>query len=206
VKSSAGAAAEMTVFGVLTAAKADAEQGTTASPLSPSSGIRTKVRSPSCQERARSLFVIASCPADNTDTYAFVSPDDAGTVTLITNYLPLEPPFGGPNFYEFGDDVRYDIYVDNDGDGRPDVTYEFMFETAVADPDTYLYNTGPIDSINSANWNRRQFYTVTKHDRRGRREVLGSGLACPPCKLGRRQRHQRHRGQLPEPHRVDACR
>ena len=122
--------------------------------------------------------------ADNTDTYAFVSPDDPGTVTLITNYLPLEPPFGGPNFYEFGDDVRYDIYVDNDGDGRPDVTYEFMFETVVADPNTFLYNTGPIDSINSSNWNRRQFYTVTKRDRRGRREVLGSGLACPPCNIG----------------------
>jgi hypothetical protein len=122
--------------------------------------------------------------ADNTDTYAFVSPDDPGTVTLITNYLPLEPPFGGPNFYEFGDDVRYDIYVDNDGDGRPDVTYEFMFETVVADPNTFLYNTGPIDSIDSPNWNRRQFYTVTKRDRRGRREVLGSGLACPPCNVG----------------------
>ena len=122
--------------------------------------------------------------ADNTDTYAFVSPDDPGTVTLITNYLPLEPPFGGPNFYEFGDDVRYDIYVDNDGDGRPDVTYEFMFETVVADPNTFLYNTGPIDSIDSPNWNRRQFSTVTKRDRRGRREVLGSGLSCPPCNVG----------------------
>ena len=122
--------------------------------------------------------------ADNTDTYAFVSPDDPGTVTLITNYLPLEPPFGGPNFYEFGDDVRYDIYVDNDGDGRPDVTYEFMFETVVADPNTFLYNTGPIDSIDSPNWNRRQFYTVTKVDRHGNRQVLGTGLACPPCNIG----------------------
>jgi uncharacterized protein DUF4331 len=122
--------------------------------------------------------------ADNTDTYAFVSPDDPGTVTLITNYLPLEPPFGGPNFYEFGDDVRYDIYVDNDGDGRPDVTYEFMFETSVRNPNTFLYNTGPIDSINSPNWNRRQFYTVTKVDGRGHRQVLGTGLACPPCNIG----------------------
>ena len=66
--------------------------------------------------------------ADNTDTYAFVSPDDPSTVTIISNYLPLEPPFGGPNFYEFGDDVRYNIYIDNDGDGRPDVTYSFDFE------------------------------------------------------------------------------
>jgi len=43
--------------------------------------------------------------AENTDTYAFVSPDDPGTVTLISNYVPLEAPFGGPNFLEFGDDA-----------------------------------------------------------------------------------------------------
>ena len=57
--------------------------------------------------------------ADNTDTYAFVSPDDPDSVTIISNYLPLEAPFGGPNFFEFGDDVRYDIYIDYTGDGKP---------------------------------------------------------------------------------------
>jgi hypothetical protein len=123
--------------------------------------------------------------ADNTDTYAFVSPDDPGTVTIITNYLPLEPPFGGPNFYEFGDDVRYHIHIDNDGDGEPDVTYAFEFETVVSNPDTFLYNTGPITSLDSPNWNRRQFYTLTRTEHRhGRREVLASGLPCPPCNIG----------------------
>ena len=58
--------------------------------------------------------------ADNTDTYAFVSPDDPDTVTIIANYMPLEAPSGGPNFFEFGDDVRYEIHIDNDGDGKPD--------------------------------------------------------------------------------------
>ena len=56
--------------------------------------------------------------ADSTDTYAFVSPDGSGTVTIITNYIPLEGPDGGPNFFEFGDDVLYSIYIDNDGDAR----------------------------------------------------------------------------------------
>ena len=56
--------------------------------------------------------------ADNTDTYAFVSPDDPDTVTIISNYLPLEAPFGGPNFFEFGDDVLYSIHIDNDADGE----------------------------------------------------------------------------------------
>ena len=121
--------------------------------------------------------------ADSTDLYAFVSPDHPETITLIANYVPLEGPAGGPNFYEFGDDVLYAIHVDNDGDGQADVTYEFRFTTTVADENTFLYNTGPIESLASRNWNRRQFYTVTRVAR-GRGHVLGRGLACPPCNIG----------------------
>ncbi len=121
--------------------------------------------------------------ADNTDTYAFVSPDDPGTVTIISNYLPLEAPFGGPNFFEFGDDVLYEIHIDNDADGRPDITYQFEFTTQVRNPDTFLYNTGPISAIDSPNWNRRQFYSVTRVDR-WRERVLATQLACPPCNIG----------------------
>ena len=90
--------------------------------------------------------------ADNTDTYAFVSPDDPDTVTIIANYLPLEAPFGGPNFFEFGDDVRYDIHIDNNGDGKPDITYEFEFHTEVRNPNTFLYNTGAIESMRQLFW------------------------------------------------------
>src|ERR1700758_2733072 len=100
--------------------------------------------------------------ADSTDVYAFVSPDSPGTVTLIANYIPLEGPAGGPNFYAFGDDVLYEIHVDNNGDAEPDVTYQFRFHTKLANPATFLYNTGPILSLNSANWNRKQFYSVTE--------------------------------------------
>jgi hypothetical protein len=121
--------------------------------------------------------------ADNTDTYAFVSPDRPDTVTLIANYLPFEAPFGGPNFFEFGEDVVYYIYVDNDGDGNPDVTYEFNFETVVANPNTFLYNTGTIDSISSPNWNRKQFYSVTRTTGQGS-SVLASQVPCPPCNIG----------------------
>ena len=56
--------------------------------------------------------------ADSTDVYAFVSPDAPDTVTLIANYIPLQSPAAGPNFFEFGDDVLYEIHVDNDGDGK----------------------------------------------------------------------------------------
>jgi Domain of unknown function (DUF4331) len=121
--------------------------------------------------------------ADSTDVYAFVSPDRPDTVTLIANYIPLEGPAGGPNFYAFGDEVRYEIHVDNDADARADITYQFRFQTMLANPDTFLYNTGPILSLNSPNWNSRQFYTVTRVTH-GTSEVLASGLACPPCNIG----------------------
>ena len=100
--------------------------------------------------------------ADNADVYAFVSPDAASTVTLIANFIPMQNPMGGPNFFEFGDDVLYRIAVDNNGDGKPDVTFEFRFTTVVENPDTFLYNTGQITTIDSPSWNRKQFYCVTR--------------------------------------------
>ena len=134
----------------------------------------------------REAPAIAKDPvADSTDLYAFVSPDAPGTVTLIANYIPLEGPDGGPNFFEFGDDVLYAIYVDNDGDARPDVTYHFRFQTSIKNPNTFLYNTGPISTIDSASWNRPQFYSVTRVTG-GDSTVLGEGLACPPCNVGPR--------------------
>jgi hypothetical protein len=140
--------------------------------------------------------------ADNTDTYAFVSPDTPDMVTIITNYLPAEVPAGGPNFFEFGNDVLYSIYIDNNGDGLPDITYQFSFETKIRNPNTFLYNVGPIKSLGDENWNRRQFYTVTRVDGGGNDswgnegddedggggggKVLGEELACPPCNIGPR--------------------
>ena len=121
--------------------------------------------------------------ADSTDVYAFVSPDQPNSVTLIANYIPLEGPAGGPNFYSFGDDVLYEIHVDNDGDGQQDITYQFRFQTRLRDPNTFLYNTGPILSLDSPNWNNRQFYTVTRI-RHGQREELAQDLASPPCNIG----------------------
>ena len=121
--------------------------------------------------------------ADSSDVYAFVSPDQPDTVTLIANYVPLQGPAGGPNFYEFGDDVLYQIHIDNDQDRRANVTYLFSFTTTVIDPDTFLYNTGPVQSLGSPNWNRRQSYSVVR-DANGQVETLGTNLPCPPCNIG----------------------
>lgn len=73
----------------------------------------------------REAPLIAGDPrADNTDVYAFTSPDKADTVTMVANWIPMEEPNGGPNFYAFGDDLRYNIKIDNSGDGVADVTYK----------------------------------------------------------------------------------
>ena len=124
--------------------------------------------------------------ADNTDLYAFVSPDKHNTVTILANFIPLEDPPGGPNFFEFGNEVLYEIKIDNDSDADADVTYQFRFHTKVRNPDTFLYNTGQITSLNSAGWNRRQFYSVTKVREGHAPKVLAKDLPCPPCNIGPR--------------------
>jgi hypothetical protein len=121
--------------------------------------------------------------ADNTDVYAFVSPDTPDTVTIISNYYPGEDPAGGPNFYSFGDDVAYDIKIDNDHDAVEDITYRFDFFSTVMNPDVPLYNTGPIDSLTSENWNIRQGYNVTKITANGSEQLAFEGVV-PPANIG----------------------
>ncbi len=120
---------------------------------------------------------------DATDLYAFVSPDNSNTVTLIANYNPFEEPAGGPNFSSFDDNALYTINVDNDGDAKADISYEFQFKTTVANPGTFLYNTGPINSLTDPNWNVKQTYTLTKVEG-ATRTVLGTDLVMPPVNVG----------------------
>lgn len=88
----------------------------------------------------REAPLIANDPlADNTDLYAFRSPDDPNTVTLIANYVPLQLPHGGPNYYQFGENIRYEIHIDNDvnttGD---DIIYRFTFTRSIEDSTTFF--------------------------------------------------------------------
>lgn len=126
--------------------------------------------------------------ADNTDTYAFRTPGD--TVTLIACYLPSQAPAGGPNFYEFGDEILYQIHIDNDGDAKANISYQFRFKTVNTNPDTFLYNTGPIGSLSDSNWNRRQTFSLNKvthgPGKSTKTKTLGDGLATPPANIGPR--------------------
>jgi len=128
--------------------------------------------------------------ADNTDLYAFRSPDRPDTVTIIANYIPLESPAGGPNFPAFDDTVLYEINIDNDGDAKEDLSYQFRFHTETRNPDSFLYNTGPIASLSDTAWNRPQTYSVTlvrhRHGNSERSEVLGKDIPTPPDNIGPR--------------------
>lgn len=77
--------------------------------------------------------------ADNTDLYVFRSPDDPNTLTIIANYIPAELPFGGPNYHSFGENIRYEIHIDNDAStAGDDIIYRFTFTKVNEDPTTFF--------------------------------------------------------------------
>ncbi len=123
--------------------------------------------------------------ADTTDVYAFVAPDAPNKVNLIGNWVPFEAAQGGPNFHKFGDDVLYTFEVDNDGDAVSDVTYEFRFRSQLRNPETFLYNTGPVTALNDPDLNVRPFSSVVEV-KDGRRRVLAERLQVAPANVGPR--------------------
>jgi hypothetical protein len=128
----------------------------------------------------REAPLIAGDPrADNTDLYAFVSPDAPNSVTLIANWIPFEEPNGGPNFYTWADDTLYNIKIDNDGDARADLTYTWVFATHYRDGDGgtgFLSNTGQVTSLNDLDLNLIQTYDfwVTNEHTHVRTPLLGN--------------------------------
>jgi Domain of unknown function (DUF4331) len=123
--------------------------------------------------------------ADNVDVYAFVSPDRPNTVTLISTYIPFEDPAGGPNYYAFDPTVLYSINVDNNGDAKADVAYQFRFTKTIANPSSFLYNTGQLTSLTDPDLNIRQTYSVTRWTPSSA-TVLGSNVPVPPANIGPR--------------------
>ena len=143
--------------------------------------------------------------ADNTDTYAFVSPDKPGSVTLIANWIPFEEPAGGPNFYPFSPDASYNIKVDTDGDAKPDMTYTWKFHNKDRRGDvnhgdqaggTFLYNDGPVNSISDRTLLFKQTYTLYHATARRSEQArspprASAGRRCPttpPCATRRSPR------------------
>ncbi len=129
--------------------------------------------------------------ADNTDLYAFRDPQKPTHVTLISNWIPLEEPAGGPNFHLFGDDVLYEIMIDNNGDGIEDITYQWRFRTENPTGATsFLYNFPSIGVDANGDYsglNVKQFYTLTRvvgRRRTGKSTVIGADLRVAPANVG----------------------
>ncbi|MEU3789703.1 DUF4331 domain-containing protein [Streptomyces fructofermentans] len=97
---------------------------------------------------------------DNTDVYAFVSPDKPDTTTIVANWIPFEEPAGGPNFFTFAEDAQYDIHIDNNGDAQGELVYRYTFKTHVKNKKTFLYNTGPVESLDDPDLNITQSYDI----------------------------------------------
>jgi len=104
-------------------------------------------------------------------------------VTLISNWLPLLEPAGGPNFYAFDDNAVYTIIVDNVGDAQDHIIYQFYFKTHTRNGNTFLYNTGAIHSPNDPNLNVYQTYSVKKIVD-GNSEWIGQDLIMQPNRVG----------------------
>jgi len=125
----------------------------------------------------REAPLIANDPlADNTDLYAFRSPDNPNTITVIANYIPAELPYGGPNYYTFGENVRYEIHIDNDvatpGD---DIVYRFTFNRVNEDPTTFF-------NIRLGAENLKTTYTLERSMDGGEnfQTIVSEGIVPPP--------------------------
>lgn len=114
--------------------------------------------------------------ADNTDLYAFRSPDDPNKVTIIANYVPLQLPQGGPNYYSFGENIRYEIHIDNNlktkGD---DIVYRFTFNKTNEDPTTFF-------NIRLGKQNLKTTYTMERSMDGGKKfqTIIKNGVVPPP--------------------------
>lgn len=130
----------------------------------------------------REAPLIANDPlADNTDVYAFKSPDDPNSITIIANYIPAEFRNGGPNYYSFGENIRYEIHVDNDASTPgDDITYRFTFTRVNQDPTTFF-------NIRLGQQNAKTTYKIEKSTDGGMTfNTFMTGLTVPPPNIGDR--------------------
>ncbi len=118
--------------------------------------------------------------ADNTDVYAFKNPNDSSKIIIIANYIPFEAPQGGPNWYTFGNNIRYEIHVKNNAStSGDDVTYRFTFQTVNDDPNTFF-------NIRLGKQNQKNTYTLEKSVNGGSFNPIVTNGKVPPPNIGPR--------------------
>jgi hypothetical protein len=129
-------------------------------------------------------LVAADPQIDVTDLYAFVSPDAPDTVTFISSWIPFEEPAGGPNFYLWAENTNYDIRIDADDDARADVIYRWVFTTHHRDPGSFLYNNGPVTSLDDDNLLIYQTYDLYRVKPGVRSKLLLDDAPVAPSHVG----------------------
>ena len=126
--------------------------------------------------------------ADDTDVYAFTAKDAPGALTVVANWIPLEDPAGGPNFFRFDDRAHYYINVDNTGDGKFDIRYEFKFKTKIRNKNSFLYALPGVTSFNDPKLNVVQRYDITRETYKNGTKVgektIAKGLPVAPNNAG----------------------
>jgi hypothetical protein len=137
--------------------------------------------------------------ADATDLYAFRSPESPDKVVILANYIPAEEPSGGPNYYLFSDNVRYEVKVDRNNDGAADLIFTWRFNTKIQTPGTFLNFLGPVTSLTTdgsaidtgknvnPSLNRYQTYNLLLTRVSGNvrhTQILAQNVISPPCNVG----------------------
>ncbi|WP_413756489.1 DUF4331 domain-containing protein [Streptomyces sp. MMBL 11-3] len=126
---------------------------------------------------------------DNTDVYAFASPDKPDTTTIVANWIPFEEPAGGPNFFPFAEDAQYDLHIDNNGDAQGELVFRYTFKTHTKNDKTFLYNTGPVESLDDPDLNITQTYDIDllqlKDQQLVKRTKVADDVPVAPSNVGK---------------------
>ncbi len=130
-------------------------------------------------------LISGSPQLDNTDVYAFVSPDAPDKVTLIGNWIPFEDPAGGPNFYPFAERAAHDFNIDSNGDSVADIRYRWVFKNHYKNGNTFLYNTGQVTSLTDPDLNFTQTYTLSRWTQATGYKVLLANAPVAPSNVGK---------------------
>ena len=129
-------------------------------------------------------LVAADPQIDVTDLYAFRSPDAPGTVTFVSNWIPFQEPAGGPNFYPWATNTRYDVNVSNDKDARPELIYRWTFKNHRRNPNSFIYNNGPVTSLDDTNLLLYQTYDLRRIKVGGSSTLLVDDAISVPSYVG----------------------